>query len=94
MEMILIPPSDLELLIRKILVDVLDSMTFGSTDKDEKPITQNELASFLGVTVETLIKWKAKGKIPYLQLGSKVFYLKSKVISALEIQDRRLRKVA
>lgn len=55
-----------------------------STDLLEEPITQKQLSEFLGVSVQTLIRWRQKGKIPFIEVGSAIRYDKSKVIKALE----------
>jgi excisionase family DNA binding protein len=50
----------------------------------EKPITTKELCSFLNVSEPTIIRWKKKGKIPFLQIGGSVRFCKASVIKALE----------
>ncbi len=54
----------------------------------EKPITVKELCEFLGVGEQTVIRWRKKKKIPFLQLGTRVFFMKSEVISALQNKIR------
>jgi excisionase family DNA binding protein len=48
-----------------------------------KPLTQNELAKFLNVTVQTIIRWKKKGKIPFFEIGSAQRFDTAKVLKAL-----------
>lgn len=64
---------------------------FGGTQIDrqesiinEQPVNTKEICSFLDVTEPTLIRWRKKGKIPFLQVGSRILYQKSAVIKALE----------
>lgn len=54
----------------------------------EKPITVKELCNFLRVTEATVLRWRKKGKIPFMQLGSRVLFNKSAVIKALENKKR------
>ena len=50
----------------------------------EKPITTKELCDFLNISEPTIIRWRKKGKIPFLQVGSSVRFSKASVIKALE----------
>lgn len=50
---------------------------------NEKPITTKELCSFLDLSEPTIIRWRAKGKIPFFQIGSAVRYNKNEVLEAL-----------
>ena len=50
----------------------------------EQPINQQALCQFLGITEPTVIRYRKKGKIPFLQIGNRILYQKDKVISALE----------
>jgi excisionase family DNA binding protein len=56
--------------------------------KNEKPITTKELLQFLAISQPTLIRWRKKGKIPYLKVGGRVLYQKSAVIASLESKTR------
>ena len=56
----------------------------GAPYVEERPITVKELCSFLGVTEATIIRWRKKGKIPFMQVGSRVLFQKSVVLKALE----------
>jgi excisionase family DNA binding protein len=47
-------------------------------------ITEKELCDFLDVSTPTIIKWRNKGKIPCIRIGSAVRYDKAAVIKALE----------
>lgn len=49
-----------------------------------KPVNTKELCAYLGITPQTLIRWKKKRKIPYMNIGSAVRFDLSKVIAALE----------
>jgi len=56
--------------------------------KNEQPITTKQLCDFLGVTEPTIIRWRKKGKIPFMQIGSAVRFNLPAVISALEVKKK------
>ncbi len=55
----------------------------------EKPINTKELCEFLNITEPTIIRWKKKGKIPFLQVGNSIRFDKGAVIKALEKNSKR-----
>ena len=59
-----------------------------SPTQNEHPINTKELCSFLDITQPTLIRWRKKGKVPFLKIGSRILYQKSAVLSALENKKR------
>ncbi|MET3978335.1 excisionase family DNA binding protein [Mucilaginibacter sp. UYP25] len=56
--------------------------------KTEPPITTKELIKFLAISEPTLIRWRKKGKIPYLRIGGRILYQKSAVLTSLESKIR------
>jgi len=54
------------------------------TIENEQPINTKELCNFLDITEPTLIRWRNKGKIPFLKIGSRILYQKGAVLAALE----------
>lgn len=56
--------------------------------KETLIITGEEICQKLGITIQTLIRWRQKGKIPFLQLGSSIRYDFNKVIEALEVNKK------
>ncbi len=52
--------------------------------KEAQIITGEDLAKKLGVTIQTLIRWRHKGKIPFLQIGNSIRYDLHKVLASLE----------
>jgi excisionase family DNA binding protein len=46
--------------------------------------TGEELCKQLGVTIQTLIRWKHKGNVPFMQIGSSIRYDLNKVLQTLE----------
>jgi excisionase family DNA binding protein len=55
------------------------------SSKNEQPITTKQLCEFLGITEPTVIRWRKKGKIPFLQIGSSIRFKLSSVIASLEV---------
>ena len=75
--------------IKEAMRDVMKEFkaTENGISKNEvvrKPITTKELCEFLGVTGQTIIRWKKKGKIPFFRIGSAVRFDLDKVLKALE----------
>ena len=56
--------------------------------RDEQPVTTKQLCDFLSVTEPTIIRWRKKGKIPFMQIGSAVRFNLPAVISALEVKRK------
>ena len=59
-----------------------------SSKNTASPITEellkiNEAADFLHVTTRTINTWKKSGRIPFHYIGSRIFYRKSELESAL-----------
>lgn len=51
---------------------------------NEQPISTKQLCDFLGICEPTAIRWRRKGKIPFLKIGTRILYQKSAVLAALE----------
>ncbi len=81
--LISLPIEELQVLITDCIARCLKDNA-GPSNNDEPPITTKELCTFLGITEPTVIRWRKKGKIPYLQVGSRILYQKCAVINALE----------
>lgn len=62
-----------------------------ATNPVPQPIimTGEEISSKFNVTIQTLIRWRHKGKIPYLQLGNSIRYDFNKVLAALEVSKKK-----
>ena len=76
--------------LRQLIRDELNSLAQKKEiDKPVlPPITTKQLCDFLGVTEPTIIRWRKKGKIPFMQIGSAVRFNLSAVISALEVKKK------
>jgi predicted DNA-binding transcriptional regulator AlpA len=57
-----------------------------ANSKNEQPVTAKVLSQFLSISQPTLIRWRKKGKIPYLKIGGRILYRKSEVILAIEVK--------
>ena len=61
----------------------------------QKPIpkpdimTGEELCKKLDITIQTLIRWRHKGKIPFFAIGSSIRYDFNKVLEALEVGKKK-----
>ena len=54
-----------------------------------KPASQKETCKFLGITEPTLISWRKKGRIPFMQVGSAIRYDLSAVLKAIEGKSKK-----
>lgn len=54
----------------------------------EEIIDGKELMRRLDVSEPTLIRWRKKGKIPYIQFGCTIRYRYQAVLDALEVKKR------
>ena len=56
-------------------------------------ITGDKLCQRLDITIQTLIRWRQKGKIPFMQIGSAIRYDLNKVIEAIEVGKKKGAKI-
>ena len=54
-----------------------------------KPVSQKELCTFLGLTEPTVIRWRQKGKLPFMQIGSAIRYDLNAVLLALQAKNKK-----
>lgn len=57
-----------------------DTISDSPINPEEDRLTQKEAATFLGISVTTLIDWKKKGKVPYYQIGRSILFSKSELL--------------
>lgn len=72
---------------RQIVREELAAAAGEAVNKPEEPqgtITQKELCKFLNMSEQTIIRWRHKGKIPFLMVGTKPRYVVAEVIKAME----------
>lgn len=77
--------NSIEDLLKNIGVEGLSDF---NNKKEADIISGEELCKKLGLTIQTLIRWRQKGKVPFLQIGSSIRYDLNKVIEALEKKDK------
>ena len=68
--------------------DALKSLPKQEAEKATILLTGEELCKKLGVTIQTLIRWRHKGKIPFLRIGSSIRYDFIKVLEAIEVTKK------
>lgn len=86
-KMVFITEEELRALIREVVKNFAPLVEI--KNEAEQPISQAEICRFLNVTEATIIRWRKKKLIPFLQIGSRVLYQKSKVIVALGRNNKR-----
>jgi len=80
--LVLIQVDELRQLIRDELA--ITSLVSEHLKAATKPINQRELCAFLGLSEPTVIRWRKKGKLPFLQVGGNIRYDVEAVLAALE----------
>ena len=83
-----VPFEDLIEAMRKVVKEELAATPKTIGERMEECITGKELCSFLGISEPTLIRWRSKGKIPFIKMGGVLRYDKNKVALALEGQKK------
>jgi len=85
--LVLIPADELRQIIRD---EMASNMPVSQPQAPlERPKTQKELCAFLGLSEPTVIAWRDKGKIPYMQIGSAIRYDLNAVLKALEVPNKK-----
>ncbi|MFV0566215.1 MAG: helix-turn-helix domain-containing protein [Flavobacteriaceae bacterium] len=74
--------EDLVRAVRMVINEIRKTETISDTpiNPDEDRLTQKEAASFLGISVTSLISWKKEGKVPYYQIGRSIFFSKNELL--------------
>lgn len=75
-------PKEVERVV-EIVVNRLRKTDFidqSNINIEDDRLTQTEAAELLGITVQSLIKWKQKKLIPYYQIGRSIFYSKKELL--------------
>jgi len=75
--------DDLEKLIQVVIEKVRRNELISDIDvtPEDDRLTQNEAAAFLGISVQSLIKWKKNGTVPYYQINRSIFYSKKELLN-------------
>lgn len=70
--------------IEEVLNQIKDAFQKPEPVSNERPVTQKELCNYLNVSEQTLIRWKNKKKIPFIQVGNVPRYMLKDVLKALK----------
>ncbi|WP_282079564.1 helix-turn-helix domain-containing protein [Aquimarina algiphila] len=75
--------DDLKRVIRMVIEEIrkTDTIQNSPINPEEDRLSQKEAATFLGISVTSLISWKKKGKVPYYQIGRSIFFSKSELLN-------------
>jgi len=84
-------PDDLQQVMNLAVSNAFASINTESYNQSEKIeiIDTRELCNRLRITEPTVIRWRKKGKIPFMQIGSSVRFNYHKVLEALESTHKR-----
>ncbi|WP_435416033.1 helix-turn-helix domain-containing protein [Polaribacter aestuariivivens] len=69
-----------ERLLKKFSNTSMKSLPQKEIPKEDR-LTQKEAAAFIDKSVQTIIKYKKKKKIPYYQIEGTIFYSKSELLA-------------
>ncbi len=82
-QIVLISPEDLQIMIESAVMNALQKI------KEEKPVllTFKEACALLQISSSTLFKWKAENKIPFSQLGKRIYFNRSELLASLTTNE-------
>jgi excisionase family DNA binding protein len=52
-------------------------------NKQEKPMTNSEIAEYLSINLSTLYRWRQNKLIKYYRIGRRIYYYKSDIDEAM-----------
>jgi hypothetical protein len=81
-----IPLTDLMSSLRDAIREELKSLP--DSPKGERIVSEKELCEHLNISGPTAIRYRKKGKIPFMKVGSSIRYDLNKVFAALEKQGK------
>lgn len=77
-------PQDLELLIKKVIKDILgESLEKTHSKEPDELLTREEACSLLKISKTSLWKWTKDGKIKAYGIGNRVYYKRIELIESL-----------
>lgn len=76
--------TELESLIENSIEKFLTSKN-SEVKTNSKPLSQKELAEFLGLSDQTVTRWRNKGRIPFIKIGPTIRYNLDEVMKTLEV---------
>ena len=85
MEIIVTSRQDLEAIVNKVFQDNLQQLSLSiSSEQPAEIINTEELCKKLRITEPTVIRYRKRNKIPFLQLGASIRYNWPEVLKALD----------
>jgi len=87
--------KELDLTIERVVnrLRKTDIIIQSNSSSEDDRLTQTEAAELLGITVQSLIKWKKKKMIPFYQIGRSVFYSKSELLKQARKNPKLVKSV-
>lgn len=82
--------KDLEEVV-KVIMSEMKKIELNNSEEifEGDKLSQREAALFLGISQTSIIAWKKQGKVPYYQIGKRVFYSKKELLQMAR-QNREL----
>jgi hypothetical protein len=81
--------TEFQLVALEMMQWAMENMPKQKHEPKPEIMTGEQLCEKLDVTIQTLIRWRQKGKIPYFQIGSSIRYDFNKVLNALEVNKKK-----
>lgn len=83
---LVISTDDLQKLIRESVSEILNTQLsrINPPEKSEELLKIKDVAKLLKVHTQTVYNWKKEGRLPFRQIGKRIYYEKSEVLSALD----------
>ena len=81
--------SEFQLVALEMMQWAIENMPKSKPEPQPEIMTGEELCKKLGVTIQTLIRWRHKGKIPFMRIGSSIRYDFIKVLEAIEVGKKK-----
>ena len=72
--------EDLKRTVKMIIDEIRKTEIIDTNFDQDDRLSQKEAASFLGISVTSIISWKKQEKIPYFQIGKNIFFSRSELL--------------
>jgi excisionase family DNA binding protein len=76
----LLTKEDIREVLRQELPGILAALL---PHKEEEPVDLATISTYLGLSPQTITRYRIQGKIPYIKVGKSYRYIKSDVVKAL-----------
>jgi len=84
-----VPIEDLMQSLRLIVREEIAANPSSQSRETTEYVNGEALCSFIGISKPTLIRYRKKGKIPFIEVGGVLRYDKNKVAKALELGNKK-----